>query len=377
MAGGVVSTILNRITVFLFGLFVAFAALSEQSVAQGSGPTVIDFWTKSDTLFLELSLNAEALLAGIDPAAPADTAQYRNLRRLVSSELEPQIREFVLPWMQTLQVDAAGPVALSYEGVRIPVVGDPTQPRVSKLLLTGALPNRAASLRLHWPEGFGPAVLRQQNVSAPYTAFLAAGETSPLIPLYGGASLSVEQTLRVFFAEGVTRVFPNGPKLILLALTLVFLSLRVRPVLTQLVTLSLGVLVGLGLAVYDVATLPLVIDAQTFTAAIVVLALWNLIWRRLQIWRVLAVLAVGLFAGFVLAQSLAAVGVPPDHLPPAILGYWAGVAGAIIAIAVGIFAVASLISGNSHRLRGRISVLASMLIAGVGIYWIVKPLLFA
>ncbi len=359
-----------------FRLMMGLMLLAMPVQAQTPPPTIVEFWTKADSLFLEITLNAEMFLAGIDPETHpdlTDNAGYRALRQRVSSELEPEVRAFVTDWKARLQVEAGGPVVLAYEGVRIPVVGDTAAPRISRLLLTAPLPNGASNLRLTWPEGHGPVVLKQQQVAAPYTGYLIAGESSPSIPLQGGAALSPEQAVQVFFPKGFSRILPNGLQEIALVLALVFLSLTLRAAIAQMVFLSIGLVFGLALSVYGALGVSPFVASLTLTSAIVILALWNLILRRLHVFRLLAVFAAGLLLGNVLSASVIAIGVPPDHLPPAILGFAGGAVAALSAVAAAGYAGAALISGGSHRMRGRVSVLASILIAGVGVYWMVAP----
>ena len=64
-------------------------------------------------------------------------------------------------------------------------------------------------------------------------------------------------------------------------------------------------------------------------------------------------------------------------MPPAIFGYAGGVLVALYAIAAAVFAVSALIAGASERMRGRISVLASILIAGMAVYWLAEPLILS
>ncbi|MCA0906760.1 HupE/UreJ family protein [Ruegeria marisrubri] len=361
--------------------FIVLLTLHPGSVkAQTAPPTVIDFWVKDDTLFLEVKLNAEAMLVGADPTQPdaySGNSKYRSLRRMVSSELEPQIRNFVQVWKQNLVVEAPERLDLSYEGVRIPVVGDVEKVRVSKLLLTSPLSDQASNLRLTWPLHGGSVVLRQQKVVAPYTGFLAAGEISPLIPLRGGASLTTEQTLQTYFAMGISRFVQSPLKPTIVVLTLVMLTLSLRPVMSQVAFWAAGGFVGLGLDMYGVLDLPESLQDQALVTSIIILALWNLVARRLQVWRLLAVLAAGCVYGLALASDLTKIGVPPDHLAPAVLGFGVGNILPVVFVAVLAFACALLVAGGSHRKRGRISVLASMLIAGIGVYWMAEPWLLA
>jgi hypothetical protein len=374
MRDGFKPAILSRLKVLVLSVV---ALLPSFALAQSPGPTIVEVWTKSDTLFLDISLNAEAFLAGIDPQSATgfdDNRHYKDLRQLVSSELEPKVKAFAKPWMQTLQVDVAGPVVLSYEGVSIPVVGDPKTVRISKLLLTAPLPDGASGFRLTWPDGSGSAVIKQQRVSAPYTGYLTGGQTTPVIPLQGGAALTTEQTLRTFVPKGLSEVLTSGPKPILLVLTLVFLSLNLRPFLMQLLFFSLGIVIGLGAGALDALSISAAAASQSL--AIVGLAVWNLISRRMQILRVIAVFAAGLLLGLALTFALTKIGVPPNHLPPAILGFAGGAVLALCAVAFAAFAASVVITGGSHRLQGRASILASMVIAGVGVFLTVEPWLF-
>ncbi|MEO1106566.1 MAG: hypothetical protein AAFX90_01450 [Pseudomonadota bacterium] len=368
---------LVRLILILPVVLTLFAAPTR---AQTHPPSIVEFWIKADSLLIEISLNAEMFLAGLDPDTQSDVAgnaRYRELRRLVSSELEVEVRGFVDDWAASLQVEVEGPVRLSYEGVRIPVVGDPDEPRLSKLLLTAPLREGASALRLTWPSGHGPAVIKQQRVEAPYTGYLMAGETSPLIPLQGGAALSGQQTIQVFLVKGAEQIVTDGMRVFTLALALVFLSLSPRSLVLQLVFLSLGAVFGLALSAYGALVLSSVVTTMSLTAAVVVLALWNLILRGIHVFRLLAVFAIGLLLGNALSQSLSAIGAPPDHLPPALLGYAIGYLAVLSAAAATALAVVTVIAGGSHRLRSRISVLGSILIAGLGVYWVIEPWLFS
>ncbi|WP_050602313.1 HupE/UreJ family protein [Ruegeria sp. 6PALISEP08] len=376
MNGHVFHAILRVCIFFVLSCFFVAFVSSGPVRAQSSSPTVIDFWIAEENLFLKVSLNAEALLLGFDPArheALSGDPQYLSLRRMASSELEPQIIQFMKTWVQDVVVEVPERVALTLESISIPEGGDEETARVTNLLLAAPLSDQTSNLQLRWPIDGGPIVLRQQGVTAPYTGYLTAGETSPLIPLRGGASLTPQQTLQTYFALGINH-FTHAPFTpILLALSLVFQSLSLRSVTVQVLFLSAGVFLGLGLAVYDVLNPIIHVQAQVPIAFIIILALWNLVVRRLQVARLLTVFAGGTVFGFGLAAALRVIGVPPDHQLPAILGFGAGVVVPIVLTASAAFGLTLLLAGESHRTRSRISALASILIAGLGVYWLAEP----
>nr|WP_321252709.1 HupE/UreJ family protein [uncultured Ruegeria sp.] len=345
--------------------------------AQTAKPTVVDFRINQGTLFLEISMNAEAFVAGINPSADPSpvSSEYRRLRRLASSELEPHIKQFIKGWSPTMNVLAGGPVTLSYEGSRVPVAGDPEAPRISRVLLAGALPPGASSLQLTWPEGHGPMVLRQQGVDAPYTGYLVAGEASPLIPLRGGAGLDPGQTLKAYFSNGIVYATTVGLPVILIALLLVLHALWVSAALWQLSTFALATSIGLGLGTLQLVTMPSAWLPYLMPAATVVLGVWNVTVRRPGFLRLLTVALVGVLIGLSQALALTAIGVPPDRLAPAVLGFGLGALTVPVSAAAVVFALALAVSRRSIRLRLRISVLLSLVIAGFGAFTFVRPFL--
>lgn len=365
-----------RFRAWIIAPLLAFIFLAMPAWAQQSGRTIVDFQVRDGRLLVEIAMNAEAVLAGFDPQEVAQggdggSARYAQLRRLVSSELEEHVHDFVTNWKQSLQIDVNGPVALSYEGASIPVVGNPDVPRISRVLLAGPLPPDASSLRLTWPEEIGPVVLRQQGVEAPYTGFLSGGEVSPRIPLAGGAGLGAQQAAEAFFRAGLLHVAGAGAQLLALASVLVFLSLKLRPVLVQLAALGLGVLVTLPLGMFDVLSASPFLPWPVVPAAIALLALWNLVTDRLGVWRVLFLLATGAVLGLTLSEASSRLGVPPHHVAPAVLGFAAGILLALSGVAILILATLTVLLPDSPRLRGRISTVASLLLAGLGLYWAV------
>lgn len=374
--------LVDVLRVFIQPILLVFVVLfpSLPAWGQSSGRTVIDFQVKDGRLLVEITLNAEAMLAGVDPVDVSQgigggNAQYAQFRRLVSSELEPLVHDYIKDWKQTLRIEANGPVPLSYEGARIPVVGDPDLPRLSKVLLAGPVPDDAGDLRLVWPMAAGPVVLRQQGVEAPYTGYLNGGEASPRIPLRGGAGLGAQQTAEAFFKAGVLHVVKDGTRPAALVLTLVFLTLGVRSLMLQLFALAFGVLAALPLGLFQV--IPSISHPAwpVLPAAIAVLAVWNLAASRLGAVRLIAVFVTGLILGLTQSEALSKLGVPPHHVAPALLGYGAGGLLALTCIAGIAQAGMTLFLPASQRLRGRISTVASLLLAGVGLYWTVLPII--
>ncbi|TMV08620.1 HupE/UreJ family protein [Ruegeria sediminis] len=371
---------LTRIVLGLFLLF-ALCALPDRPAAHGVTPTVADFRVEKGQLFLELRINVEAFVAGVELDGLADTREsnvserYETLRGMAAAQLEPRVREFFPEWIKGIQAEAGGPLDLSYEGVRIPVVGSTDAPRKSVMLLTADLPPGARSLRLTWPVGAGALVLRQQGVQAPYTGYLRGGEISPPIPLAGGASLGPWETFEAYVPTGFEQILPRGTEQILFMLGIFFLSHRTRPLVQQFATLSLGVAVGMAAKTLALVEVPAGIVPPMVAASIVLIAAENVFFRRLHPWRLILVLLFGIFHGLALAHVLDGIGLPPVQLLSAMGGYYLGIELGLLAVVVVAYLATALWFRRKPWYRGRIAIPASLVIALVGGYLLAQPYL--
>lgn len=341
-------------------------------------PTVGDFRQEYGQVFLELRMNVEAFVAEIDLDDLVDTNEsaasdrYDQLRKMDASRLEPLVRQFVLGWLDTVKIEAGGPLKLSYEGARIPVVGNPDLPRASVILLAGDLQERAGSLTVTWPAGSGALVLRQQGVEKPYTGYLRGGETSPPIPLKGGAALSPMETFVSYIPVGFDHILPKGLDHILFVLGLYFLSSRLRPLVWQISAFTLAHTVTLAMGASGLVRVDPAIVEPLIAASITFVALENVFVRKLHPWRPIIVFFFGLLHGLGFASVLGEFGLPAGQFLPALLGFNIGVElGQLTVIALAFLAVGVWFRKKPWY-RGRIAIPASIVIALVGGYWFVE-----
>ncbi|SEJ08003.1 Hydrogenase/urease accessory protein HupE [Cribrihabitans marinus] len=346
-------------------------------------PTIGDFSVEDGTLRLELRMNVEAFLAGIDLDGLDDTDEaaespdYDALRKLDAPRLQPRIRAFALDWLDRLDVQAGGPVALSYEGASIPVVGNADLPRASTLLFTGPVPPGARALSLTWPDGAGALVLRQQGVEEPYTGYINGGETSPEIALAGGAAKTGWETFVDYIPVGFDHILPKGLDHILFVLGLFFLSPRLRPLIWQISAFTLAHTVTLALGALGVVRVDPGIVEPLIAASITFVALENVFARRLHAWRPLVVFGFGLLHGLGFASVLGEFGLPDAQFLPALIGFNIGVELGQLAVIALAFLSVGFWFRNKWWYRGRIAIPASVTIALIGAYWVVERTMLA
>lgn len=363
-----------RFWVMLSTLWLVASVASAHEVT----PTIGDLSVEAGQLRLELRLNIEAFVAGIDLDGMSDTNtsdlsdRYDELRAMDTVSLERLVRDFVPDWASNIRVDAGAPVSWSYEGIRIPVVGNSELPRASELLLVGALPENAQVVTLNWPKGAGALVLRQQGVEQPYTGYLQGGDSSPAIALAGGAARSGWEAFLAYIPVGFEHILPRGADHILFVLGLFFLSARLRPLVWQVTAFTLAHTVTLALGSLGVVTVSPAIVEPLIALSIVFVAVENIFTRALNPWRPVVIFGFGLLHGLGFASVLGEFGLPQGQFMPALLGFNIGVELGQLAVIAIAFLTVGLWFRNKYWYRGRIAIPASIVIALIGMFWFVE-----
>jgi hypothetical protein len=351
----------------------------QSAAAHEVTPTIADILVENGMVVLDLRLNVEAFVAGIDLDGMTDTNasdrsdRYDQLRALAPADLEPQVRTFAEAWIDQLRIDADGtPIRLGVQGIAIPDTGDIALPRASHLVLAGPLPTGTDHLTVLWPGGAGDLVLRQQVVDNPFTGYLEGGQISPAIPLAGGASATGWQTFGSYVPVGFDHILPKGLDHILFVLGLFFLSTHLRPLVWQVSAFTLAHTVTLALGAMGWVNVPSGIVEPLIAASIVYVAVENLFTDGLHRWRPAVIFGFGLLHGLGFASVLDEFGLPQDQFFPALIGFNVGVElGQLTVIAIAFLAV-GLWFNRKPWYRARIAMPASVTIALVAAYWFVE-----
>ena len=344
-------------------------------------PTIGDFTVTDGRLTLELRLNVEAFVAGIDLDGMDDTdtsdqsATYDALRAMDETQLAPMVRAFAKTWVKQIVVMADGPVTLEVGEIVIPDVGALDLPRSSFLLLTGQVTPTAQQLTLTWPKGAGNLVLRQQAVDDPFTGYVEAGKTTALIPLDGGVKQTSGEIFVSYVPIGFDHIIPKGLDHILFVLGLFFLSARLGPLLWQISAFTLAHTVTLGLGALGWINVPATIVEPLIAASIVYVAVENILQDTLHKWRIVVIFGFGLLHGLGFASVLGEVGLPAGQFIPALIGFNIGVELGQLSVILLAFLAVGLWFRHKPWYRRRISVPASVVIALIGAFWFVQRLI--
>jgi hypothetical protein len=357
-------------------------------------PTIGDLTVENGQAALVLRINLEAFLAGIDLDQVTDTndaenaGDYDSLRAQPAAQIADLAPDLLPGWngLPMLVVDGQA-AELRSVGVVMPQDVNIELARVAEWTLQADVPDGAQKVTLTWPEGAGAMVLRQQGVEAPFTGYLAGGETSPEIALAGGGAQTLWQAFGSYIPVGFDHILPQGLDHILFVLGLFFLSTHLAPLLWQVSAFTLAHTVTLALGALGLVTIPAAIVEPLIAASIVYVAVENIFSSGLNRWRPLVVFGFGLLHGLGFASVLGEFGLPEGQFVPALIGFNVGVelgqltvialAALVIWLAVRAASVARLETDQtavrSYLVMFRaVSVTGSLVIAIIGLWWVIE-----
>lgn len=364
--------------VVLSSLVVSFASAARSHEVT---PTIGNLTVQGGRVELDLRLNIEAFLAGIDLDGLIDTntsaksERYDELRSMNQSQLKPLVDDFSGKWLKTIGLNAPDRIDLSLESFQIPEVGDPELTRASHLLLTAQISDQAQFLTIEWPDGAGDLVLRQNDVEQPFTGLVRGGEKTPRISIAGGSGQSGFQVFASYIAVGFDHILPKGLDHILFVLGLFFLSTHLRPLVWQVSAFTLAHTVTLAMGALGWVQIKPEIVEPLIAASIVYVAVENILSDRLSRWRPAVIFGFGLLHGLGFASVLGEFGLPQGQFISALLGFNVGVEiGQLTVIAIAFLSVGMWFR-NKVWYRSRIAVPASVAIGLVGMYWFVERII--
>ena len=356
-------------------------------------PTIADLTVADGRAQMALQINLEAFLAGVDLDTVEDTneapqaADYDALRAMDAADLAARAPDLLAAWnaLPVLSIDGT-PVALSSVSVTVPEGVDPELPRVAEWLLQADAP-AGNSFTVAWPTGGGDLVVRQQGVEAPFTGLVRGGASSPAITLGGGDQATGWQSFMSYIPVGFDHILPKGLDHILFVLGLFFLSIHLRPLIWQVSAFTLAHTVTLALGALGLVNVPGSIVEPLIAASIVYVAVENIFARGLTKWRPAVIFGFGLLHGLGFASVLGDFGLPEDQFVPALIGFNVGVElGQLTVIALAFILIwLAVLAARRAKLDGdeelvteypvmfrAVSVTGSLLIALIGIYWVIE-----
>lgn len=252
-----------------------------------------------------------------------------------------------------------------------PAAGAPRSYFGTTARLSAPIPAGAKSFTFWASRAFQPVHLTvtDERTGRSQRQTLAAGEESAPYALGGdapppGRSAVAWQYLKL----GFEHILPLGLDHILFVLGLYLLSVRWPPLLWQVTAFTAAHTTTLALAMYGVVRLPSSIVEPLIALSIAYVGIENLATSEMKPWRPVLVFGFGLLHGLGFAGVLTELGLPEGEFVTALVTFNVGVELGQLAV----IGLAFAVSGwwrDRPSYRRRVIVPASVLIAGMGLYW--------
>lgn len=287
------------------------------------------------------------------------------------------------------------------EAASLEAIENPLSPQMAELTFnfgnlglasSTALANASIEMRIaEWLEVPWPALLRIDSASRelPVSRLLTSSDRSsrsvPLSadPAQAGSTFTGKLAAAFqgwipglsWLAIGFQHIIPWGLDHIVFVLGLFFLSTRLSTLFYQVSCFTVAHSLSLGLATLGIVSVPASIVEPLIAASIIFIAVDNLYSHVLARWRLVVVTLFGLLHGLGFASALSALMLPAENFYTALLMFNIGVEAGQIAVLILVFAAVGWLRSWTAYTE-RIARPATVTIAGVGTYWLLKRVIF-
>lgn len=351
-------------------------------------PTIVTVnFNDAQQFNLEIQLNIEAIIAGLNPkhrdsdAAP-NADQYRQLRSLSSAELQQRFATFLPQYHAGIEIYLDDQrVIPRLIAINIPESGNTQGARISRLHLQGSLPVNARVFTWRYSAALGDSIVRfpahqSDNPDDITAVYLQEGARSaPYLLGEGFTSQNRWSLAGQYISLGFTHILPLGLDHILFVLGLLLLSTKYKLLLWQVTAFTVAHSITLGLSMYGVLSLPPAVVEPLIALSIVYVAIENILTSRLHTWRVVIVFLFGLLHGLGFAGVLNAVGLPQGEFVLGLLTFNLGVELGQLAVILLAYILVGKKFAQIPSYRRQVALPASAGIALIGAYWTIERLL--
>ncbi|MGE0813155.1 MAG: HupE/UreJ family protein [Vicinamibacterales bacterium] len=177
----------------------------------------------------------------------------------------------------------------------------------------------------------------------------------------------------LYFRLGFQHILPLGADHVLFVVGLFLASTTLPALLWQVSAFTIAHAITLALATTGVVHVPPSIVEPLIAVSIAAIAVENLVERAFHWRRPLIVFGFGLLHGLGFGGALQALGLPPEDVLVALLGFNLGVEAGQVAVLASLALAVGWCQGAPWY-RRRVVVPASAAIAVVGLYWAIQRL---
>tara|TARA_X000000368_G_scaffold224151_1_gene176938 strand:+ start:1194 stop:2342 length:1149 start_codon:yes stop_codon:yes gene_type:complete len=367
-----ISSLIFNVTLLIKVLFVSLASDAQSHEVT---PAIADILQYEDGVQLEIRLNLEALLSGIDLSNISNTdeatqsAEYDFYRAMSETDLKSDFSK-IWPSIKTeikIKQDDEF-VALILENIMVEGQENFDYPRFTTIVFTTSIdPYRPFSFQ--WSKSYGEIVLREQGRENGFTQYLQSGIRSSDITIGEQPAYKFSEVFFQYIPVGFTHIIPKGLDHILFVVGIFFLSTKLSALFWQITFFTLAHSVTLAMASLGIVKISPSIVEPLIAASIVYVAVENFYSKTLNLRRSIIVFCFGLLHGLGFASVLAEFGLPIQQFVPALVGFNIGVELGQIIIVLILFGVIGYWFNTKNWYRKLITLPISSVVGLIGLYW--------
>lgn len=334
--------------------------------------TPVDILFRADGTY-RIDVGYDANLLVVEAAGPTLSAEERG-------RLDSMTEEELAARLEALRATFDRRITLRFDdvihGAEIGFRED--DPRGRTIRLNGRVPDGADRLVFWASRIFGaiPLTVRYEGGDTELAQVLEVSARSEAIPVRAeeafaaAGGMSTARTAWRYLVLGFEHILPKGLDHILFVVGLYLLSTRLTALLWQVTAFTAAHSLTLALSVYGVVSLPAAVVEPLIALSIAYVAVENLATTKLHPWRPVVVFVFGLLHGLGFAGVLTELGLPQGQFVTALAGFNVGVELGQLAVIGLAFAATGWFRQRAWYRRAMV-VPASVVIAGVAVYWTV------
>ena len=158
----------------LFWSIILVGLISTLTNAHGIKPAIVEYQSSNGLIEINLTINAELFLSGIDASQFVDTTNapeakiYDQLRLLDAKELESRIKnsESALKEKLYLKVDQEL-LSLNLDKISVEITDEKENVRMTRISFKTAVPKNSQQVTFSWEKELGPLIFRNLSLEIP------------------------------------------------------------------------------------------------------------------------------------------------------------------------------------------------------------------
>ncbi len=365
------------ISILIFAMLIP-----DYSKAHGIKPAIVEYRITKETIEVNLFINAEVFLSGIDASSFTNTANapesqlYDELRKLPAAKLRSKLEDSINKLKKSvfLKIDQSL-LDLTLDRISVQDEESDKNIRITKIYFKTPIPKGGQNITFAWEKELGPLIFRdfsteKNNSNKASSQWLKAGEETGPIPIYG-ATMATSTKVWSGIQQGIKHIIPGGLDHILFVLGLFFFSYKIGPLLSQVTIFTVAHSITLILGSLGYIKISPVFVEAVIAASIVWIGLENVIRTKLNVSRIGIIFCFGLLHGLGFANMFNQIGLEGSDYLTNLFSFNIGVEVGQLIVLTPVILITPVLSRISWY-RAVLSIPASILIALVGIKMFVE-----